>query len=59
MTRSGDDLVKTMGGTGMSKSQIRRLCHDIDERVGAFLNRPLEGDWSYLWLDATYLEVRA
>jgi transposase-like protein len=57
-TRAVDDLVKAMGGTGMSKSQVSRLCQDIDERVGAFLNRPLEGDWPYLWLDATYLKVR-
>jgi transposase-like protein len=57
-TRAVDELVKAMGGTGMSKSQVSRLCQDIDERVGAFLNRPLEGDWPYLWLDATYLKVR-
>ena len=53
------ELVKAMGGTGMSKSQVSRLCQDIDERVGAFLNRPLEGDWPYLWLDATYLKVKS
>ena len=57
-TRAVDELVKAMGGTGMSKSQVSRLCQDIDERVGAFLNRPLEGDWPYLWLDATYVKVR-
>ena len=44
--------------TGVSKCQVSRLCAAIDERVGAFLNRPLEGDWPYLWLDATYLKVR-
>ena len=32
-TRSVDDLVKAMGGTGVSKSQVSRLCEDIDERV--------------------------
>jgi len=57
-TRSVDDLVKAMGMTGISKSQVSRLCGDIDERVHAFLDRPLEGDWPYLWLDATYLKVR-
>ena len=57
-TRSVDDLVKAMGGTGISKSQVSRLCEDIDERVTAFLDRPLEGDWPYLWIDATYLKVR-
>ena len=57
-TRSVDDLVKAMGAGGMSKSQVSRLCAEIDERVNAFLNRPLEGAWPYLWLDATYVKVR-
>ncbi len=57
-TRSVDELVKAMGMTGISKSQVSRLCADIDERVGAFLNRPIEGDWPYLWIDATYVKVR-
>jgi len=57
-TRSVDALVQAMGMTGISKSQVSRLCGDIDERVGAFLNRPLEGDWPYLWIDATYVKVR-
>lgn len=47
-----------MGGTGVSKSQVSRLCQEIDERVGAFLDRPLEGEWPYLWIDATYVKVR-
>lgn len=47
-----------MGGTGVSKSQVSRLCGEIDERVNAFLDRPIEGDWPYLWLDATYMKVR-
>jgi len=57
-TRSVDDLVKAMGMTGISKSQVSRLCVEIDERVDAFLNRPLEGEWPYVWLDATYIKVR-
>jgi putative transposase len=57
-TRSVDELVKSMGMTGISKSQVSRLCEEIDERVGAFLSRPIEGDWPYLWIDATYLKVR-
>ena len=57
-TRSVDELVKTMGMTGISKSQVSRLCTEIDERVNAFLERPIEGDWPYLWIDATYLKVR-
>ncbi len=57
-TRSVDDLVQAMGGTGVSNSQVSRLCQEIDERVGAFLDRPIEGEWPYLWIDATYVKVR-
>jgi len=57
-TRSVDDLVKAMGMTGISKSQVSRLCEEIDERVNAFLSRPIEGEWPYLWIDATYLKTR-
>ena len=57
-TRAVDDLVRAMGASGVSKSQVSRLCAELDERVGAFLNRPIEGEWPYLWLDATYLKVR-
>jgi len=57
-TRSVDELVRAMGMTGISKSQVSRLCGEIDERVNAFLARPLEGDWPYLWIDATYVKVR-
>jgi putative transposase len=57
-TRSVDELVKAMGMSGISKSQVSRLCEEIDERVQAFLGRPIEGDWPYLWIDATYVKVR-
>src|SRR5437660_2717321 len=57
-TRRVDDLVQAMGLSGISKSTVSKLCKDIDERVGAFLDRPLVGDWPYLWLDATYLKQR-
>lgn len=57
-TRSVDDLVKAMGMTGISKSQVSRLCAEIDERVNAFLERPIEGQWPYVWIDATYVKVR-
>ena len=57
-TRSVDDLVQAMGMTGISKSQVSRLCVEIDGKVKAFLERPVEGDWPYLWIDATYLKVR-
>ena len=57
-TRSVDDLVRAMGMEGVSKSSVSRLCAEIDERVRDFLARPIEGDWPYLWLDATYVKVR-
>lgn len=57
-TRSVDDLVKAMGMNGISKSQVSPLCEEIDERVQAFLDWPIEGDWPYLWIDATYVKVR-
>ena len=57
-TRSVDNLVKAMGMSGISKSQVSRLCEEIDERVHTFLDRPIEGDWPYIWIDATYVKVR-
>lgn len=57
-TRSVDDLVQAMGMSGISKSQVSRLIVEIDDRVKAFLSRPIEGDWPYVWLDATYVKVR-
>jgi putative transposase len=57
-TRSVDELVRALGMAGISKSQVSRLCEDIDAKVQSFLNRPLEGDWPYVWLDATSVKVR-
>jgi putative transposase len=57
-TRKVDDLVQALGMTGISKSQVSELCRDIDTRVQSFLERPLNGDWPYVWLDATYIKVR-
>ena len=57
-TRSVDDLVQPMGMSGISNSQVSRLCGEIDDKIRSFLDRPLEGDWPYLWLDATYVKVR-
>jgi putative transposase len=57
-TRSVDELVKALGMSGVSKSEVSRLCGELDERVGAFLDRPIEGDWPYLWIDATYVKAR-
>ena len=44
--------------SGISKSQVSRLCEQIDGEVKAFLERSLEGDWPYLWIDATYVAGR-
>jgi transposase-like protein len=52
------DLVGAMGMSGISKSQVSRLCAEFDERLGAFLSRLIEGERPYLWLDATYVRVR-
>ena len=57
-TRSVDELVRALGMSGVSKSEVSRLCGELDERVGAFLSRPIEGDWPYLWIDATYVKTR-
>jgi putative transposase len=57
-TRSVDELVKAMGMSGISKSQVSRLCGEIDGKLKAFLERPIEGDWPYVWLDATYVKAR-
>lgn len=57
-TRKVDDLVQALGMTGISKSQVSRLCAELDERVEAFLNREIRGQWPYLWLDATYVKSR-
>ena len=57
-TRSVDELVKAMGMTGISQSQVSRLCSEIDGKIATFLDRPLEGDWPYIWLDATYVKAR-
>ena len=57
-TRRVDELAQAMGLSGISKSTVSKLCKDIDERVNEFLNRPLTGEWPYVWLDATYLKVR-
>jgi putative transposase len=57
-TRAVDDLVKALGASGVSKSEVSRLVEEIDGRVNAFLTRPLEGEWPYVWIDATYVKAR-
>ncbi len=57
-TRKVDDLVKALGMTGISKSRVSELCEELDEEVERFRNRPLEGAYPYVWVDATYLKCR-
>ena len=52
------DRVQAMGLAGIGKSTLRKLRRDIDGRAGAFLERPLAGDWPCLWLDAACLKQR-
>jgi putative transposase len=57
-TRRVDALVQALGMTGISKSQVSRLCQELDALVERFRNRRLEGPYPYLWLDATFVKVR-
>src|SRR5215218_4095548 len=57
-TRKVDRLVEALGLAGISKDQVSRLCRALDERVAAFRERPLEGVYPYLWLDAKVEKVR-
>lgn len=56
-TRRVDELVQAMGMNGISKSSVSKLCKDIDERVNAFLKRPLAGEWPYR-ISGSILSVR-
>ena len=58
-TRRVDDLVKALGCEGISKSQVSRICGELDRVVDSFLDRPLAGGaYCYLWLDALSQKVR-
>ena len=57
-TRKVDELLQALGLTGIDKSKVSRICRELDHFVDAFRNRPLEGSYPYLWLDALYLKVR-
>jgi putative transposase len=57
-TRKVERLVEQLGVESMSKSQVSRICEALDERVEVFRNRPLEGAYPYLWLDARIERVR-
>ena len=57
-TRRVDELVQALGMNGISKSQVSRLCQELDTEVERFRSRRLEGAYPYVWLDATYMKVR-
>jgi putative transposase len=57
-TRRVDELVRALGLAGISKSQVSRLCQELDAEVERFRTRRLEGRYPYVWLDATFLKVR-
>ena len=57
-TRKVDELVRALGMSGIGKSQVSRLCEELDEEVERFRNRPLEGAYPYVWIDATYVKAR-
>jgi transposase-like protein len=57
-TRKGDDLLQSLGLTGIDKSRVSRICKELDTVVEAFRNRPLESTYPYVWLDALCLKVR-
>ena len=57
-TRRVDDLVRALGLDGISKSQVSRLCEALDAEVERFRHRPLDGQYPYVWLDATFVKAR-
>jgi transposase-like protein len=57
-TRKVDELAKALGMDGISKSRVSELCEELDEEVERFRNRPLEGSYPYVWVDATYVKAR-
>src|SRR6266498_4120250 len=57
-TRKVDDLVRALGMDGISRSEVSRICKELDREVEAFLSRPIDGEHPYVWLDATFHKVR-
>jgi len=57
-TRKVDELVEALGMKGIDKSEVSRISKQLDEFVEEFKNRRLEGEYPYLWLDATFPKVR-
>src|SRR5690606_38592988 len=57
-TRKVDDLVQALGLEGVSKSEVSRICQELDEKMAQFRNRPLDGEYPYVWLDAKAVKTR-
>ena len=57
-TRKVARVMETLCGTSFSKSAVSDVCKDLDKAVKEFRNRPLEGDYPFLTVDATYFKVR-
>ena len=57
-TRRVDDLVQALGMQGISKSQVSRMCAELDKEVESFRTRKLTGPYPYVWLDGTFVKVR-
>jgi transposase-like protein len=57
-TRKVDRIVEELGISGMTKDRVSQICKGLDEKVRGFRERPLEGEYPYLWLDAKHLKVR-
>ena len=57
-TRKVDDIVQAMGLDGVSKSEVSRICKSLERDVNDFRDRPLDNNYVYVWLDATYIKVR-
>src|SRR5690606_24199094 len=58
-TRKVDDLVQALGLEGVSKSEVSRICQEPDEKMAPFRNRPLDGEYPYVWLDAKAVQPGA
>jgi hypothetical protein len=58
-TQKVDRLVEQLGIVGMTKDRVSALCRALDEQVTIFRERPLEGNYPYVWLDAKHLKVRS
>lgn len=57
-TRKVDELVQALGMSGISKSQVSRICEELDAEVDRFRNREFTGSYPYVWLDASYVKAR-